>query len=54
MRRSLALQLEKAVKEALGGSNARRDSHFKRIMRVMSQIIDLDKQNNSEDVLFLV
>jgi uncharacterized protein YjgD (DUF1641 family) len=37
--------------EALGGPTARRDSHFKRVMKAITQLIDLDKQNNNEDLI---
>lgn len=52
--KELELTLEKVVMEALGGPTARRDSHFKRVMKVISQLIDLDKQNNSEDLIAAV
>tara|TARA_Y100001934_G_C12062699_1_gene636165 strand:+ start:84 stop:617 length:534 start_codon:yes stop_codon:yes gene_type:complete len=52
--KELALTLEKAVMEALGGPTARRDSHFKHVMKAISQLIDLDKQNNSEDLITTV
>ena len=48
------LQLEKVVMEALGGPTARRDSHFKRVMKVISQVIDIDKEHKSEDLLTTV
>ena len=49
--KELELTMEKVVMEALGGPTARRDSHFKRVMRVISQVIDMDKQNNSEQLI---
>ena len=52
--KELQLTLEKVVMEALGGPTARRDSHFKRVMKVISQVIDLDKQNNSEELIATV
>ena len=52
--KEIELTLEKVVMEALGGPTARRDSHFKRVMKVISQIIDLDKQNNSEALITTV
>ena len=52
--KELELTMEKVVMEALGGPTARRDSHFKRVMKVISQVIDLDKQNNSEQLISTV
>ena len=40
--------------EALGGPTARRDSHFKRVMKAITQLIDLDKQNNNENLITTV
>lgn len=40
--------------EALGGPTARRDSHFKRVMKAITSLIDLDKQNNSEELISTV
>jgi hypothetical protein len=52
--KEIELTLEKVVMEALGGPTARRDSHFKRVMKVIAQLIDLDKENNSEDLISTV
>ena len=52
--KELELTLEKVVLEALGGPTARRDSHFKRVMKVITQLIDLDKQNNNEGLISTV
>jgi len=52
--KELELTLEKVVMEALGGPTARRDSHFKRVMKAITQLIDLDKQNNNENLILTV
>lgn len=52
--KELELTLEKVVMEALGGPTARRDSHFKRVMKAITQLIDLDKQNNDENLISTV
>lgn len=52
--KELELTLEKVVMEALGGPTARRDSHFKRVMKAITQLIDLDKQNNNENLISTV
>ncbi len=52
--RELELTLEKVVMEALGGPAARRDTHFKRVMKAIRQLIDLDRQNNSEELIAVV
>lgn len=49
--KELELTLERVVMEALGGPTARRDSHFKRVTKAIKQLIDLDKKNNSEEVI---
>ncbi len=49
--KELELTLERVVMEALGGPTARRDSHFKRVTNAIKQLIDLDKKNNSEEVI---
>ena len=46
--------LEVIVMKALGGPSARRDSHFKRVMKVIKDLIDLEKQSNSEEVIAVV
>lgn len=52
--KEIELTLEKVVMEALGGPTARRDSHFKRVMKAITQLIDLDKQNNNENLISTV
>jgi hypothetical protein len=52
--KELELTLEKVVMEALGGPTARRDSRFKRVMKAITQLIDLDKQNNNENLISTV
>ena len=49
--KELELTLERVVMEALGGPTARGDSHFKRVTKAIKQLIDLDKQTNSEEVI---
>jgi len=46
--------LEVIVMKALGGPSARRDSHFRRVMKVIKGLIDLEKQNDSEELVTLV
>ncbi len=43
-------KLEAMVLEALGGTSVRKDTHFKRVMKVINQLIDVDKQTNSEEL----
>ena len=43
-------KLEALVLEALGGTSVRKDTHFKRVMKVINQLIDVDKQTNSEEL----
>jgi len=45
--------LEMAVLTALGGP-AHRDSHFKRVMKVITQLIDLEKQGSGEELVAAV
>lgn len=49
--KELELTLKRVVMEALGGPTARRDSHFKRVTKAIKQLIDLNKKNNSEEVI---
>ena len=46
--------LEVLVMKALGGPSARRDTHFKRVMKVIRGLIDVEKQGNSEELLTVV
>ena len=45
--------LEMAVLTALGGP-AHRDSHFSRVMKVITQLIDLEKQGSGEELVAAV
>ena len=44
-------KLEALVMDALGGASVRRDSQFKRVMKVINQLIELEKQNQSGDLI---
>ena len=48
------MTLEKVVMVALGGLTTRRDSHFKLVMKAITTLIDLDKQNNNEQLILTV
>ncbi len=49
--KSLEQNLEGLVMKALGGTSVRRDSQFKRVMKVIHQLIDLEKESNNEDLI---
>ena len=36
---------------ALGGSTVRRDSQFKRVMKVINQLVDLENKENGEELV---
>lgn len=44
-------RLEGLVMQALGGTSVRRDSQFKRVMKVIRQLVDLEKDGDSEQVM---
>lgn len=44
-------RLEGLVMQALGGPSVRRDSQFKRVMKVIRQLVDLEKDADSEQVM---
>jgi len=46
--------LEVLVMKALGGPSVRRDSHFKRVMGVIRDLIDLEKHGSSEELIAAV
>ena len=48
---NLQSKLEGFVMNALGGSTVRRDSQFKRVMKVINQLVDLENQENSEELV---
>jgi hypothetical protein len=47
-------KLEALVLQALGGGSVRRDSHFKKVMSVISQMIDLDEHTNAEELMVAI
>jgi hypothetical protein len=49
--KELEQKLEALVMDALGGSSVRRDSQFKRVMKVIQQLIDLEKRNQGGDLI---
>ena len=49
--KELEQKLEALVMDALGGASVRRDSQFKSVMKVISQLIDLEKRNEGGDLI---
>lgn len=47
-------KLEVLVMKAMGGPSARRDSHFRRMMSVIKELIDLEAAGGSEEVVAVV
>lgn len=47
----LKQKLEGLVMRALGGATVRRDSQFKRVMKVIHQLVDLHDEENSEELI---
>jgi hypothetical protein len=44
-------KLEGLVMKALGGATVRRDSQFKRVMKVINQLVDLENKENGEELV---
>ncbi len=49
--KELEQKLEAIVMDALGGASVRRDSQFKSVMKVINQLIDLEKRNEGGDLI---